>query len=213
MRNLFDRDYFERGIESGKSCYQNYRWIPELTIPLAMTIIDYLDIKPRQRVLDFGCSKGYLVKAMRWLHRTCYGLDISEYAIKNCDVEVAGYCFKNNGTIVFRNRFDFCIAKDVFEHVPLDALQKFLMSGAAKKYFAVIPLGENGRYRAPANDMDVTHINCMTEEEWMEFFMTVGLNIDVFTFRIKGIKDSYYKEFPTAHGFFTLSHNSITERI
>jgi len=198
---VYDYDYFENGIESGKSNYSRYRWIPELTIPMAMTIIDYLGIRQEHTVLDFGCSKGYLVKAMRWLNRQCYGVDISKYAINNCDNEVAKYLSHNLGT----RRFDFCIAKDVFEHIELSELGCFLKQSVAKKYFVIIPLGENGKYRAPANNMDITHINCMTENEWIDFFSKY-LDVDEFTFCVNGIKDNYYNKFPEAHGFFTLKN-------
>ena len=46
--SFYDREYYEEGLESGKSAYQQYRWVPELTIPLAMTLIDYLQIKKEQ---------------------------------------------------------------------------------------------------------------------------------------------------------------------
>ena len=53
MKNLYDEEYFERGIESHKSCYTNYRWIPELTIPLAFRLIEYLRISSSEKILDF----------------------------------------------------------------------------------------------------------------------------------------------------------------
>jgi len=205
MKDIFDKDYFECGIESGKSCYQNYRWIPELTIPMAMTMIDYLGIAPGDTILDFGCAKGFLVKAMRWLNRECYGHDISKYALEHCDPEVKSFCY--NGSCPVGTQFDFCIAKDVFEHIPLDDLKCVLKKGLAKKYFVIVPFGENGKFRAPNNNMDVTHVNCMDEQEWMHFFWyKADMNIVGFTHRIKGIKDSYYEKYPRAHGFFTLCY-------
>ena len=39
----YDKDYFKNGIASGKSCYSNYRWLPELTIPMAYNIIKYCE--------------------------------------------------------------------------------------------------------------------------------------------------------------------------
>ena len=207
---VFDKNYFEFGIESGKSCYQNYRWIPELTIPMAMTMIDYLKIEPHHRILDFGCAKGYLVKAFKWLNRSCIGMDVSDYAIGNSDPEIIDYCYKitESASLVADTweQFDFCIAKDVFEHVNLSSLKNFLQSRIAKKYFAVIPLGEDGKFNAPANNMDITHINCMNSFKWGNFFTDIGLKIDNFTFRVDGIKDSYYEKYPKSHGFFTLSY-------
>jgi len=36
---FFDKVYFESGPQSGKSLYQNYSWLPELTIPLAYRFV------------------------------------------------------------------------------------------------------------------------------------------------------------------------------
>ena len=208
----YNLNYYERGIEMGVSCYQNYRWIPQLTIPMAMRIIDYLEIKSGNKVLDFGCAKGFLVKALRWLNRDAWGLDISKYALANCDPEVVDFCwqpedYERHGP----EKVEYIIAKDVFEHVPLLDLANILKNLCCKNgnncvMFAIIPLGDGDIFRAPANNLDKTHINCMPEESWFAFFKNIGLTVSDFTFKIKGIKDSYYDNYPTAHGFFTLNH-------
>ena len=43
----YSEDYYERGIELGISGYSNYRWIPELTIPMCYEMINILNIKDR----------------------------------------------------------------------------------------------------------------------------------------------------------------------
>ena len=43
--------------------------------------------KKGSRVLDVGCAKGFLVKDFLDLGIDAYGLDISEYALKNCEEE------------------------------------------------------------------------------------------------------------------------------
>lgn len=92
--DMYGEDYFERGIQTGISLYENYRWMPELTIPFAMRIIDYLHIERGESILDVGCAKGYLVKAFKWLGRDAYGIDISSYAINNADTEIKSYVKK-----------------------------------------------------------------------------------------------------------------------
>lgn len=208
--SVYNESYFERGLESGLSLYQNYRWIPELTIPMAMTIIDFLGIKRHQTILDFGCAKGFLVKAFRLLYRSAYGVDISEYAIKSADLDVRRFCMQKNGPVYsdrklgFPSSFDFCIAKDVFEHLSPLELSDELYTVPSDRLFAVIPLGEEGSYRATANDLDVTHQLCETEQWWVEFFITNGWIVKDMRLHIPGIKDHYYDRFPTSHGFFTI---------
>jgi SAM-dependent methyltransferase len=211
MPEVYDADYFQRGVETGKSCYQNYRWIPELTIPMAMTMIDFLGIKRGDTVLDYGCAFGYLVKAFRLLGRHAFGVDISQYAIGNADPAVKQYCFlRINGVNFltgngFVDCFDFCIGKDVFEHISEQEL-KFVLSWIdAKIMFAVIPLGDEFLgFHAPVNNRDITHVICRDEEWWSRMFEQNGWTVTDFRFQVAGIKDSYYNKYPQAHGFFTL---------
>ena len=50
MTEIFDKDYFENGVKTGKSDYENYRWIPEMTRKEADVIIDILHLKKGDRV-------------------------------------------------------------------------------------------------------------------------------------------------------------------
>jgi SAM-dependent methyltransferase len=209
----YDADYFERGIATGKSCYTDYRWISELTIPMAMTIIDYLGIRRGELVLDFGCSKGFLVKAMRMLHRDCWGVDVSEYAISYADPEVRYFCRLTNGTCNYDNlfpvkRFSYCVAKDVFEHVPKEVLPNVLRAIPSDVLFAVIPLGDNGRYRIPAYEMDVTHIIREPEAWWKRVFKNSGWNVRKMEHLVPGIKDNWAR-YPTGNGFFVLERKGV----
>ena len=209
-KSLYDESYFEHGLESGRSLYQNYRWIPELTIPMAMTIIDFLRIKRGQTILDFGCAKGYLVKALRLLYRDAYGVDVSEYAIENADPVAKDFCslkkehWKRTRQLGFPSRYDYCIAKDVFEHIDKQELKTELANIPAEVLFAVIPLGEGGSYIAGVNDWDITHKICETGEWWVDFFSHTMWNVQDFRLCIPGIKDQYYEQNPESHGFFTL---------
>lgn len=197
---MFDKDYYERGLLTKKSCYDNYRWIPELTIPMAMTIIDHLRIERFDSVLDYGCAKGFLVKALRWLNRNALGYDISEYAIANADPQVRSYVSNKLWNTL---QFDFCIAKDVFEHIPEDMLAGIIENDLKKiTTFVIVPLVDNGRYRADNNNLDVTHIICQPEEWWLRFFNRLNRQVKE-EYRIPGIKD-HYSGIPRAHGFFTL---------
>lgn len=67
--------------------YYDGRWLP-----VAKDIIEHFDLKAGHRVLDIGCAKGFLVKDLMTVcpGLEVFGIDISEYALKNCESEVIG---------------------------------------------------------------------------------------------------------------------------
>ncbi len=192
----FNEDYFQNGIKTGVSLYDRYRWMPELSMSMCMSMIDYLGIKREDKVLDYGCSRGYLVKAMRLLHRLAYGTDISQYAIDNCDDDVIDYLrliVDKDGSIPFDMPFDFGISKDTLEHVPHEHIDFVFeqLSKHCKTLFIVVPLGENGEYRIPQYELDSTH-KIREDDQWwakkMEQFFTDLLVTD----HVPGIKGNWY---------------------
>ena len=60
--------------------------------PVARDIIAHYQLKPGMRVLDVGCGKGFLVKALlaECPGLEAFGLDISLYALMHCAPEVIG---------------------------------------------------------------------------------------------------------------------------
>jgi len=201
--NIYDRDYYERGVQTGKSCYMNYTWMPELTIPMTMAMIDYMYIEREDSVLDYGCAKGYGVKALRMLGREGFGYDISEYAVENAPAEINNWVTNDMG-VINKYTFDHCIAKDVFEHISVDELELFLFDIAVDgSMLVIVPLGDNGVYRVPAYALDVTHINAEDETWWTKLFERTDWKIKDFQYLIPGIKDNW-NSYLKGNGFFLL---------
>jgi SAM-dependent methyltransferase len=92
----FGKEYFDGTREQGYGGYRyDGRWVP-----IAEDIVKHFNLKPGDRVLDIGCGKGFLVKD---LMKVCpgleaFGLDISEYAVMNCEPEVVGRVRVGNAT-------------------------------------------------------------------------------------------------------------------
>ncbi len=84
----FGELYFDGPRDYGYGGYRyDGRWLP-----VARDIVCHFDLKPGDRILDVGCAKGFLVKD---LMTACpgleaFGLDISEYALMNCEREAVG---------------------------------------------------------------------------------------------------------------------------
>ena len=208
--NPYDQDYFENGIVLGNSLYENYRWLPELTMRTAHFLIKKLEIEEKATVLDFGCAKGYLVKALRLLGIQAYGCDISDYAIGMVDAEVKPYCrlSSTEEAIPFSGNwhFDWVIAKDVFEHLPQKTLLKILKDfhHFCKRIFVVVPLGENERFLIPEYEKDTTHILAKNSQWWRQTFRRTGWMPIEFCHQMKGLKENWARRYPEGNGLYTL---------
>lgn len=79
-------EYFDGEREYGYGGYSyDGRWIP-----VAKRMVEHFQLEPGDRLLDIGCAKGFLVKDLIDLGVDGYGIDISEYAVKNCPPEIVG---------------------------------------------------------------------------------------------------------------------------
>lgn len=204
--NNYNEDYYENGVQLGISGYTNYRWMPKLTIPLAETVIEYLAIKKTDKLLDFGCAKGFLVKAFTDLGYKCDGVDISEYAIEKAPPEIRQKLFIYKEDNLFGKFYDTVIAKDVFEHIDPTILSGILceLQKISDRLFCVVPLGDGEKYIVPEYESDITHIIRQPKDWWIDFFELNGYKVQYFSYIMDGLKDnwSHYKE---GNGFFILS--------
>ena len=203
----YGEDYFLRGEEKGLSLYTNYRWLPDLTIPMAKAIASHLGIKPGATILDFGCARGYLVRAFRELGYSAFGFDTSRWAIDNCDPSVSRFVTDDDREVA---EYDWVIAKDVLEHVEeigLSALLCKLLGIVNCGMFIVVPLSEeeDKPYVVPQYEMDVTHRVRLPLNLWEEYVRCAAdPNWDIrAVYRVPGVKDNYYEEFPKGNGFIT----------
>jgi len=205
MRDLFNEDYYENGVQLGISGYTNYHWMPKLTIPMCEKIIEYLCIKKNEKILDFGCAKGFIVKAFRDLGYDCYGTDISDYAISQAPDEIKSrLCLLDN--LNLEQQFQTIIAKDVFEHIEPEILSGILqkLRPACDKLFCVVPLGDGKKYIIPEYENDITHIIREDREWWINFFEENEMKVQYFSYLMDGIKDNW-SHYPKGNGCFILS--------
>lgn len=199
---MYDADYFLRGKETGKSLYENYRWLPDLTIPMVRAIIVHCDIWSSDHILDFGCARGYTVRAFRELGYDAFGYDISEWALENCDVAVKKYL--RGGELLSCEDYEWIIAKDVLEHVPnvSDVLEE-LFSIAEEGIFVVVPLSmfDGQPYAVEDYEKDVTHIHRLSLASWVRLFLRPGWSVTA-SYAVPGVKDNY-ADHTYGNGFIT----------
>ena len=206
MDARYDEDYFINGKKSGKSLYENYRWLEELTVPMCGTIADHCGMEMHDHILDFGCARGYSVKAFSLLGYDAIGYDVSQWALANCDEAVRG---KVSAVWPPEKPVDWIVAKDVLEHISHDQviqLVKQFFTIARKGVFVVVPLAgaSRSRYVVPEYESDVTHCVRWPLNVWTDKFnIFLPHNWEVSArYRINGIKDNY-SQFEKGNGFIT----------
>jgi predicted TPR repeat methyltransferase len=211
--SFFDEDYFINGKKLGKSLYENYRWLPDLTIPMAESLITYLGISAGSRVLDYGCANGFLVKALRNLGVQSFGCDISKFAIENCDLEIKPYLtlIKEDTKFPFlpdnfHQKFDYIIAKDVFEHIPKTGLKRLLTSmlKMTDRLYVLVPLGDEGVYRIADYELDQSHVIAEDEHWWEALFYECGFKKVDFALEAPGIKEAALALHTRGNGHFRI---------
>jgi len=202
MLETFNEDYYQRGIEKGVSLYSNYRWIPELSIPIAHRLTVNLGITTEDKVLDFGCALGYVVKAFRLLGISSWGYDISEYATSNAPPDVEQFICSD---VSWMDRsYDWIICKDVLEHIPYDELDATLrgLRGYGANLFVVVPLADGNKYNEPLYELDATHVIRENLEWWEDKFVENSLPVRSAKYKMPGIKENWCTQ--NANGFFIL---------
>lgn len=111
----YDFDYFDGDRKYGYGGYTyDGRWVS-----VAKRIKKIYKLKKNHKVLDIGCAKGFLIKDMLDIGLDAYGLDISNYAIKNSHKDVVGRIHLGSADkLPFPdNSFDFVISLNTLHNL------------------------------------------------------------------------------------------------
>ena len=179
----YGRAYFDGTRDTGYGGYRyDGRWVP-----IAEDMVRHFDLKPGQRVLDVGAAKGFLVKD---LIKVCpgleaFGLDISEYAVMNCEPEVIGRLHLGDcRKLPFPDgSFDAVIAINVVHNVDRDecvqAIREVQRVSRGRAYIQV------DSYRTPAErelflSWVLTACTHYYPDGWKELFAEAGYTGDYY---------------------------------
>lgn len=149
----FDQEYYEggKGYHSYTDDARFQQWAD-----------DVMERYSPKDVLDFGCAKGYLVKALRDRGVNAYGFDVSEWAISQSDKPIRPYLSN-----VVLPRVDLVISYDTWEHIPESELESWkakLQSRSNKFFFTV------GTLQTPNWQHDASHITMKELDWWKEWW-------------------------------------------
>ena len=87
LAKKFGFDYWDG---DRRICYGGYNYIEGRWEKVAHNLKNYYDLPKKPKILDIGCGKGYLLFDLLKVipDAEIHGIDISEYAIKNCKPEI-----------------------------------------------------------------------------------------------------------------------------
>lgn len=168
--SVFNEDYYENGIAAGVSNYESYSYKPELSVPFAAAIKQFMGMKDGDTIHEIGCAKGFIVHALRTLGLKATGEDISEYAIANCHPDVVNYV--STGWERLPMAWDYILSKDCLEHLEEHEMRKLLaelLPSLKKLMLIIVPLAkeDGGNYVCPKDEGDVTHKLRWTLPTWI----------------------------------------------
>jgi SAM-dependent methyltransferase len=121
-------------------------------------------------VLDAGCAKGFLVRALRERGVEAYGIDASEYAISQAGEEVRPYVQVGSITEPLKDRYDLITCIEVIEHLPAPELPKaasVLAEATDRLLLSSTPEG--------AHLSEPSHLSMRAPEDWAALFAGSGL--------------------------------------
>lgn len=161
--------------------YGGYRYMEGRWEKVAKVMADHYGLKAGDKILDIGCGKGFLLfdftKVVPGIE--IYGLDISEYAIKNSKEEVSGRITLGNATdLPFEdNYFDFVYSLNTFHNLECydlyEALKEMQRVGRENKYICV----ESYRNEMEKANLLYWQVTCEafnTPKEWEWWFEHTG---------------------------------------
>lgn len=175
LSKIYDRDYFENGVESKKSNYKDYDWdrLKNYFRTTAKHIVD--KFKPSTS-LDVGCAKGYLVNSLVELGVDSRGIDPSKYALSNVHPNIKDkFLLGMAQSIPFpENHFDVVTCFDVLEHIPKKDISNVLkeMLRVSKQWLVIRVVTKELE-----NDIDLHHEPIQSIDWWHKQIKSAGAEI------------------------------------
>lgn len=170
MKNIFNEEYFKT------KNYKNYLDKRERYHKTASEVFDNLKkfsmISESTTIIDYGCSVGFLIKGLEKVGcKNVVGYDISEWA--------SGEAKKIGCRILSapEGHYELGFFLDVLEHMTdaqIDTLFKML---SVDTIIARIPCAiesDPTQFYLEVSRLDETHINCKTDNQWLNFFRQLG---------------------------------------
>ena len=165
-KNIYDEKYYNS--HCGQEYKRNNGW-KEIFGTYSDRIVK--EINPK-KTLDIGCVIGFFVESLYDRGVDAYGIDISDYAIKNVREDIKERCKVQSALIPINEKYDLITCIEVLEHldnkdIPI-AIQR-MCEATEDIIFSSTPFDYD----------EESHISIHTPEYWAEQFAYNGFYHDV----------------------------------
>jgi len=183
----FDYDFFdgERKYGYGGFNYNEKYW--KNVIP---DFIDFYSLNNDSSILDIGCGKGFMIyDFLKYLPEiNIKGIDISEYAIKNCKEEVKDNLIIGDAkNLPFDdNSFDLIISIVSIHNLGINDCSKSLSEinrVSKKNSFITVDAYKTEEEKQLMHDWNLTALTIMSCNEWVSFFKENNYKGDYYWFK------------------------------
>lgn len=182
----FGKEFFDGNRSQG---YGGYNYDPRFWSPVVPTFKDYWQLNSNLDLLDVGCGKGFMIFDIKRLIPgiNVKGIDISEYAIKNCIQDMRkNVSVANANDLPFKdNSFDVVISINTIHNLEVDecaiALKEIERVSKGNSFITVDAfrnIDEKKRMMA----WNLTAKTILSVDEWVKFFNEVGYTGDYYWF-------------------------------
>jgi SAM-dependent methyltransferase len=129
-------------------------------------------VDSESKILDYGCSLGFLIKGFEKIgFKNVSGYDISDWAVAQARQAGCNILYHAQGT------FDLGIFLDVLEHMTDQQIIELFDQVNLHKILVRIPCAveeQPDQFHLEISRRDPTHINCKTDQDWIEIFNRLG---------------------------------------
>ena len=182
----FDKDFFDGEREYG---YGGCNYHPKFWTEVVKDFQKYWGLNSKSKVLDVGCGKGFMIYDLIKLIPgiDARGIDISEYAIKNCKNEVKENLLVGNAkNLNFDDdEFDLVISINSIHNLDRKDCGKALREiqrVSKKNSFITVDAYRNNEEKKRMDAWNLTAKTIMSVDDWKLFFKENEYKGDFFWF-------------------------------
>ena len=182
----FGKEFFDGDRKFG---YGGLTYHPKYWVNVVKDFVEYYKIKPDAKILDVGCAKGYMVYDFKRQYPglEMHGVDISEYAIKNCHPEVKDNLQVGKAeSLKFEdNYFDLVISINTVHNLELkDCVNSIKEISRVSKgnSFITVDAYNSDEEKERMFKWNLTAKTIMSTNDWKDTFKKIGYNGNFYWF-------------------------------